>query len=333
MAAKIEERFHVGMYKARRVIRTESNYCINQSELKGMKDAGFDEYEFISLGENAEDVCDTCDDLDGERFKISEAAVGVNCPPMHPFCRCKVTTPQETLEDIQADIDRMLEGTSIEEIEQRLDQMIAEREQIGTTENSAESVDNSENSGIMEEKEPLSVYDEYEQNRDAINVTLHQVEKEKEHLNYEVGTIIDRTGKVINVTGGEAHSVEPPKDLLVDNIFTHNHPSGGCFSFNDINNAIKDKVLELRASTPQGIYYSLLRTAKATDNLEFANEYKKVVSWTNASKMISNDLKLGIISKNDVNDALYIEYASRAGESYLEKNAEKYGYVFTMGVR
>lgn len=49
---------------------------------------------------------------------------------MHPFCRCKVTTPQETLEDIQADIDRMLEGTSIEEIEQRLDQMIAEREAL-----------------------------------------------------------------------------------------------------------------------------------------------------------------------------------------------------------
>ena len=49
---------------------------------------------------------------------------------MHPFCRCKVTTPQETLEDIQADIDRMLEGTSIEEIEQRLDMMIAEREAL-----------------------------------------------------------------------------------------------------------------------------------------------------------------------------------------------------------
>lgn len=150
MAAKIEERFHVGMYKARRVVRTESNYCINQAELKGMKEAGFDEYEFISLGEEAENVCDTCDDLDGERFKISEAAVGVNCPPMHPFCRCKVTTPQETLEDIHADIDRMLDGTSIEEIEQRLDQMIAEREQIETTDNSAESVDNSDNRGIIE---------------------------------------------------------------------------------------------------------------------------------------------------------------------------------------
>ncbi len=137
------------MHKARRVVRTEHNYCINQAELKGMKDAGFDEYEFASLGENADGVCHTCDDLDGERFRIEDAVVGVNCPPMHPFCRCKVTIPQQMFEDIQADIDRMLEGTSIEDIEQRLDQMIAEREQIGTTENSAESVDNSDNRGII----------------------------------------------------------------------------------------------------------------------------------------------------------------------------------------
>ena len=158
MAAKIEERFQVGMHKARRVVRTESNYCINQSELKGMKDAGFDKYEFISLGENAENVCDTCDDLDGQRFRISEAAVGVNCPPMHPFCRCKVTTPQEPLEDIQADIDRMLGDMSIEEIEQRLDMMIEEKEALpesNSTLNSAQesvqkTIDNSENHDIIE---------------------------------------------------------------------------------------------------------------------------------------------------------------------------------------
>ena len=103
------------MYKARRVVRTESNYCINQAELKGMKDAGFDEYEFISLGENAENVCDTCDDLDGQRFKIADAVVGVNCPPMHPFCRCKVTTPQETEEDIQREIDERIDSWNIPE--------------------------------------------------------------------------------------------------------------------------------------------------------------------------------------------------------------------------
>ena len=146
MAAKIEERFHVGMYKARRVVRTESNYCINQAELKGMKDAGFDEYEFISLGENAEDVCDTCDDLDGERFKISEAAVGVNCPPMHPFCRCKVTTPLRTEADIQADIDRLLNGMSMEELANRLEALAEKREALPESDSTLNSAQESTNS-------------------------------------------------------------------------------------------------------------------------------------------------------------------------------------------
>jgi SPP1 gp7 family putative phage head morphogenesis protein len=129
MAAKIRDRFTVGMHEARRVVRTEHNYCINQAELKGMKDAGFDEYEFISLGEEADNVCHTCDDLDGERFKIEDAVVGVNCPPMHPFCRCKATTPMETKEDVQADIDRLLDGRSIEDIERELDAKIEQENQ------------------------------------------------------------------------------------------------------------------------------------------------------------------------------------------------------------
>ena len=69
-----------------------------------------------------------------------------------------------------ADIDRMLEGTSIEEIEQRLDQMIAEREQIGTTDNSAESVDNPENSGIIEEKD--DIFEDKKNMDDNVNGTL-----------------------------------------------------------------------------------------------------------------------------------------------------------------
>lgn len=144
MAAKISERFEVGMYKARRVVRTESNYCVNQAELKGMKDAGFDEYEFMSLHEERD--CETCDDLDGEVFRIADAVVGVNMPPIHPFCRCKVTTPQETLEDIQADIDRMLDGRSIDDIERELDRLIEERE---AEENEREMLTGGENSGII----------------------------------------------------------------------------------------------------------------------------------------------------------------------------------------
>ena len=171
-----------------------------------MKDAGFDEYEFISLGEEAEDVCDTCDDLDGERFKISEAAVGVNCPPMHPFCRCKVTTPQETLEDIQADIDRMLEGTSIEEIEQRLDQMIAEREQIGTTENSAESVDNSDNRGIIEENDKRTMMQEI----CKIDTSIYSGVTDKHILTDEVILTPNREEHIIERRGQEFYDTYRP---------------------------------------------------------------------------------------------------------------------------
>ncbi|MBR1831553.1 MAG: minor capsid protein, partial [Ruminiclostridium sp.] len=182
-----------------------------QAELKGMKDAGFDEYEFISLGEEAENVCDTCDDLDGERFKISEAAVGVNCPPMHPFCRCKVTTPQETLEDIQADIERMLEGTSIEEIEQRLDQMIAEREALpesDSTLNSAQesaekTVDNFEKSVEVDYAKSIGAFNFYDID-DSSPITAQGVidELNKTNIGRETLKIIDGLPENIKFTYG-----------------------------------------------------------------------------------------------------------------------------------
>lgn len=78
IAAKIEERFQVGMYKARRVVRTESNYCINQ-----------------------------------------------------------------------ADIDRMLGDMSIEDIEQRLDMMIEEKEALPESDSTSNSAEEKEVKGIF----------------------------------------------------------------------------------------------------------------------------------------------------------------------------------------
>lgn len=113
MSAKIIERFNVAEYKARRVVRTESNYVVNQAEKAGLQAAGYDRYQFASLHE-AND-CDTCDDLDGQVFKWADAAVGVNFPPVHPFCRCKITAPEETLEDIEKELLDLTDGMSINE--------------------------------------------------------------------------------------------------------------------------------------------------------------------------------------------------------------------------
>ena len=130
LAAPLAKKYNVEKETAALLVRTAVNYIHTKSEIKGMQSAGYCEYEFMTLGESADNVCEVCKALDGKVFSINEAVIGKNCPPMHIGCRCKVTTPQETLEDIQADIDRMLEGTSIEEIEQRLDEMIAEKEAL-----------------------------------------------------------------------------------------------------------------------------------------------------------------------------------------------------------
>lgn len=294
MAAKIEERFQVGMYKARRVVRTESNYCINQAELKGMQDAGFDEYEFISLGEEAEDVCDTCDDLDGQRFKISEAAVGVNCPPMHPFCRCKVTTPQETLEDIQADIDRMLEGTSIEDIEQRLGQMIAEREQIGTTDNSAEGVDNSDNRGIIKvgtediKGKSSGTSEEFVDNwyeevgkidisdREQIDKVLSDFEQKHTDSQEEHCVVITKTGVIYEVHGSK-WSVDTTLlgDKMNNSINKHNHVTGESqysFSYQDILSSALDGSKESWAFDEKYDYLTVFN--KPIDSNDVYNAYE-----------------------------------------------------------
>ncbi len=83
---------------------------------------------------------------------------------MHPFCRCKVTTPQQTEEDIQADIDRMLGDMSIEELEQRLDTMIEEKEALpesdstlnSAEENSLNLLTNDRGNGIIEQERQTS---------------------------------------------------------------------------------------------------------------------------------------------------------------------------------
>lgn len=181
----------------------------------------------------------------------------------------------------------------------------------------------------------LSVYEEHTQNQEKIKATLHDVEEKRRSLDYEVGTIIDRNGNILDVIQGEQHQVSVEDGVLNDLIFTHNHPSGGCFSDGDIHNMITDNLLELRASTPQGTYYSLVRTAKADKNSKFEYEFKKANSIVTATKQVQEDLKKGLITKQEIKDKgfnLYIEYMSKSAEKFLEENAEKYGYIFTKGV-
>ncbi len=72
-----------------RLIRTETSYIDGQATLEGYKQAqeelGLEYYEYDAFLDDRTSAI--CRELDKKRFKMSEAEVGVNFPPMHPNCR------------------------------------------------------------------------------------------------------------------------------------------------------------------------------------------------------------------------------------------------------
>ncbi|GHU71446.1 hypothetical protein FACS1894184_18270 [Clostridia bacterium] len=86
MALEISDRMGVALSNARRLVRTESTYVNNQVALESYKQAGLDQYEYVTAKD--ERVCAVCGPLNTQRFKVSEAVIGENLPPMHPNCRC-----------------------------------------------------------------------------------------------------------------------------------------------------------------------------------------------------------------------------------------------------
>lgn len=91
MVNEIREIFEVGKYEATRLIRTETNYFANQGELLSYEEMGVEKYQFLATLDHR--TSDICGQIDGKRYKLDKAEVGVNYPPMHPNCRSTTAVP------------------------------------------------------------------------------------------------------------------------------------------------------------------------------------------------------------------------------------------------
>ena len=78
-------KFAVGANTARRLVRTESAYIYNQMDTEAYKESGIEYYRFVATLDLK--TSKVCQELDGKVFKTTDAQVGVNFPPMHPWCR------------------------------------------------------------------------------------------------------------------------------------------------------------------------------------------------------------------------------------------------------
>lgn len=89
MAKALSERLQkVSRTQAYGIIYTEGTHVHAEASLESIK-ADFTEYSFSTYNDNK--VCKICRALeDHGPFRIAEAQAGVNFPPLHPFCRCRI---------------------------------------------------------------------------------------------------------------------------------------------------------------------------------------------------------------------------------------------------
>ena len=81
----IANKFAAGASQARRLVRTESCNLANQMEMASYEECGIEYYIYVAtLDLRTSSICRS---LDRKRFKVSEQQPGINCPPMHPWCR------------------------------------------------------------------------------------------------------------------------------------------------------------------------------------------------------------------------------------------------------
>lgn len=87
IANEIANKYAAGASRARRLIRTESNYLAGEMSFKAYAAAGIEKYMYLAVLDLK--TCTTCcRTLDGKIFYTKDKKVGVNCHPMHPWCRC-----------------------------------------------------------------------------------------------------------------------------------------------------------------------------------------------------------------------------------------------------
>lgn len=85
IAQEIANKYSTASMYARRLIRTESCYIAEELEAQSYEECGAKKYIFLATLDIK--TSEECRELDMKTFLLKEREVGVNCPPMHPWCR------------------------------------------------------------------------------------------------------------------------------------------------------------------------------------------------------------------------------------------------------
>ena len=83
---EIAETFNLSREEANILVNTEMARMQIQDSLDRYKKSGLEYFEFYAGIDDK--TCNECSAIDGKKFKLKDAKIGVNVPPLHDGCRC-----------------------------------------------------------------------------------------------------------------------------------------------------------------------------------------------------------------------------------------------------
>lgn len=85
----LEKRFvDVPQSSLMRLVYTEGTYVSRMAQVEELKREGFDSYTMQAVHDGR--TCEQCHGVEGKTFRFEDMQVGVNFPPLHPYCRCQI---------------------------------------------------------------------------------------------------------------------------------------------------------------------------------------------------------------------------------------------------
>lgn len=170
---------------------------------------------------------------------------------------------------------------------------------------------------------------------------IHAAEDKIRHQNYETAVVIDKDGnEVINKDGGQNNVGFTPMEcfMLRNNTLTHNHPRSSMFSTEDTLCFVKNEMEEVRATTREGVTYSIKRGEGYNRNkgmefvVEYDGNYKKAINFAQHD-LDSRGFREQIMNGNITQEQANREFTRVVTNQVLQwttANAPKYGVDFTV---
>lgn len=85
MTAELQKAMSMSAYQARRLIRTECAQVCARADALAYEENGTPRFQFLATLDML--TSEICREMDGRVFDTAEREIGVNTPPLHPFCR------------------------------------------------------------------------------------------------------------------------------------------------------------------------------------------------------------------------------------------------------